>query len=486
MRRALLVTTAAGAFAAANVVAQGPAVADSLEARVWLDRGDEPVVRRGEEVRVYYRTSADAYSAIFRIDTDGEISMVFPQHPGVDPVVGGGRDYRLLFPDAPRWRVEEDPGVGYFFMVASPEPLDLSAFDFDPDRGWDLGGVGAVVYEDPYVAIDDYVAAIIPEWEVVPYALDFLSYSVGDTHTYPRFLCYDCHGFQPYARWNPYDYPCTSYQVVIWDDPYFYPRYRYSGTRVLVARAFGPRPRYGLTRRVAGAGWAPLVRTRVAPPRRQVVAYKESARAPSFAPRNPVRRGPRAVVPPRAAERPTLQRRPSSPSARLPARTPASGARGEDVRRPAGARAVPPPRPGGAAGSGIGTTTRQPPAGGNPATRAPARRVRPSGAATAPRAAPTRAPVRAVPGRTTPGAGPRAATSRTPARAPGAGSRPATAVRPPAARGPAAAPTRQPPRATTRPPSTGRPAASARPPSRPTPTRPGGRGGAPTRRRPGG
>src|SRR5688572_19491300 len=131
-----------------------------LEARVWLDQGEEPVLRRGEEVRVYYRTSEDAFAAIFRIDTDGRVHLIYPQHPDAVDVVRGQRDYRLLFRDAPSWRVSEDPGVGYLFVIASPEPLDFSRFPYDEWEGWDVGGVGEVVYSDPYVAIDDYVAEI--------------------------------------------------------------------------------------------------------------------------------------------------------------------------------------------------------------------------------------------------------------------------------------------------------------------------------------
>jgi len=487
--------------------AQGVEPPDSLEARVWLDRGDEPVVRRGDEVRVYYRTSHDAYAAIFRIDTDGVISLIFPQHPDADYSVHGGRDYRLIFPQSARWHVDEDPGVGYFFMVASPEPMDFSQLGFDPELGWDLGEVGATVYEDPYVAIDDYVAAIVPDWEVVPYGLDFLSYSVGETHEYPRFLCYDCHGYRSYASWNPYAFACSSYRVVIWDDPYFYPRYRYVGTRVVYARPIGPRPRYGVVTRV-GTGYAPLVRTRAAPPRR-TVEYKEPARRPAYQPRNPAptrgsvtpsgarpsrsgalpnrtrppgtttpaqgRAAPpsrsgsaadarpsasgsavqgspraRAVTPPDASgateRRPTLQRRaPTAPSARLPARSePRAGTTSRGT-------------------TGRGTTTRSAPAGRPSATPGS------SGGARAPRAAPRQAPARVVPrsgsmGRATPARPPSGARS-----APRPAPRAATSRPPP--RAGSSAPARRP--------SAG-PSSRSRPPARAGTTtrrRPGGRGG---------
>jgi hypothetical protein len=499
MRRiAFLISTLAvtPAVTPACVAAQQGEPSDSLEARVWVDRGDEPVVQRGDEVRVYYRTSADAYVAIFRIDTDGVVSLVYPQHPDMDGAVRGGRDYRLLFPNSARWNVDEDPGVGYFFMVASPEPLDLSLLGFDDETGWDLSQVGATVYEDPYVAIDDYVATIVPDWESVPYGLDFLTYNVGDTHEYPRFLCYDCHSYQSYASWNPYSYSCSTYRVVIWDDPYFYPRYRYVGTRVVFGRPFGPRPRYEVvSRRVTGVGWAPLVRAREAPERR-VVEYKESPRAPAYQPRNPRPSGSAAPVtarptpsralrsrtappervgasgrtaaPPRAtavrppsgsssgSERPTLQRRPTTPSARLPARN-----------DPTAGRATSP------GATGRGTTTRGTTSRGTTdpgaATRAPTRR--PGGVT------PSRPPTAGA-ARSNPSARP-ATGVRPPARAASrggaSGGRPPPASAGPGARGgsPSAGASR---------PTSGRPSATSRRPSGggagARGRRPGGRGGA--------
>jgi hypothetical protein len=347
MRRLVRSTVATlVAFASLARASHAQETAGALEARVWLDRGEEPVLRRGEDVRVYYRTSEDAFAAIFRIDTDGRVHLLYPQHPNAIDVVRGRRDYRLLLPHAPAWRVTEDPGVGYYFIVASPEPLDFSSFPYDRRHGWDMSAVGDVVYTDPYVAIDDYVARVVPGWEQVPYALDFLTYSVGETYSYPRFLCYDCHTYQRYSTWNPYDYTCSTFRVVIWDDPYFYPRYRYSGVNVVVA----PRPvraslpRYEVTRRAVGDPVRPVIRTRVAAAG-PTAEYKESPRAVPAAgvsatstprPRSAALAAPAAAAsvlpqerprtapqeaPDTARTRPTLQRRPSS---RLPVRTPPS------------------------------------------------------------------------------------------------------------------------------------------------------------------
>jgi hypothetical protein len=478
MRRStsFVITLLLGAAAASGAGAQAQEEPPALETRVWLDRGEEPVLQRGDQVRVYYRTSEDAFAAIFRIDTDGVVSMVFPQHPGAIAPVRGGRDYRLLLPASPVWSVRDDPGVGYFFMVSSPEPLDFSTFAYDARAGWDLGAVGGVVYEDPYVAIDDYVAEIVPDWELVPYALDFLTYHVGNTYSYPRFLCYDCHTQRSYSAWNPYSVVCTSFRVVIWDDPYFYPSYRYSGTRVVVARPARSLPRYELVTRAPGdIGVRPLVRRRDAPDR-SVAQFKE---APTVSPtsRIPVRRSPASLSAPRtqeprqgpgasragqegpegAAGRPTLQRR---PSARLPVRTPPAA--GSPTRPQA--RATPD-----AAGRG------EPAAG----ARSP----------DAPRAEPRAAPARPS-ARPTPTRPPAPSTAR-PAAPTRAGSARAGSAGPATTRQPAARPT-TPSRPSTRPsaPTPSRPTArpsppaASRPQARPAPSRPSARPSSPAASRP--
>ncbi|MGW8267833.1 MAG: DUF4384 domain-containing protein [Longimicrobiales bacterium] len=113
---------------------------NAIEARVWLDRGQEPVLQRGDAVRLYYRTSEDAFVAIFHIDTNGTTRLVFPNSPQENHYARGGRDYRVLFPGSTYWYVEDYPGMGYFFIVASPEPFDFTELRYSHYGG---GGTSA-------------------------------------------------------------------------------------------------------------------------------------------------------------------------------------------------------------------------------------------------------------------------------------------------------------------------------------------------------
>jgi hypothetical protein len=225
------------------------------EPRIWLDRGTDPVLEPGDRVRIYYRTPADAYVAILQIDTDGTTRMLYPRSPTESHYARADRDYRLLFPRSAYWNVDDRPGVGYFFVVTSVTPFDLSDFRYSyNDGGWDLSTVGSTVYSDPYLAMDDCVARLVPDWDDVDYGLDFISYSVGGAHEYPRFLCYQCHGFRPYSTWNPYGYnTCVDFRVVVYDDPHYYPSRRYRADRVVIVGPRNPtRPRFEFKERAPG------------------------------------------------------------------------------------------------------------------------------------------------------------------------------------------------------------------------------------------
>ena len=303
------------------------------EARIWLDRGSDPVVMPGDRVRIYYRSNVDAYVAILQIDADGTVRLLYPRSPTENYYARAERDYRLLFPRSAYWNVDDRPGIGYFFVVTSPKPFDLSDFRYSHnDGGWDLSLVGSTVYTDPYVAIDEYVARLIPDWEYADYGLDFASYQVGEAHDYPRFLCYQCHGFRPYVAWNPYRYTCTDFRVVVYDDPYFYPSRRYRGRRVVYAVPRSPRPRFAFKERAPGEPGTVIVTpvsgdrrpsgtsTRNLPPSSSSARVRPPRTRDADIEARRVESRVRVAPPVRAPEKsmPTLRRRPSTPGRKPP------------------------------------------------------------------------------------------------------------------------------------------------------------------------
>ncbi len=350
----------AALLCAAQMAAQEPTAVqgDVLEARIWLDRGVDPVLRRGDQVRVYYRASRDAFVSIFHIDTNGFARLLHPGSPTDDHFVLGGRDYRVLFPESRYWHVDEDEGKGYLFIVASPEPLDFSNFTYSRRRGgWDITAMAQTGYRDPFLVMDDVVAALIPQWWAEDYALDFHAYDVDQPHDYPRFLCYDCHGFIPIFDWNPYDYWCTDFRVVIHDDPYYYPVYRYRGDRVVYTRPVARlRPMFDFKERAGDEPATPLIRSRTPTrPRLPARDVDVGAGAPRATPEG---RDAPAVRLPRPDE-------PLWPSAM---RQPGEGATASPEAEPAGGR-VPPVAtdPSGAAGRRVPVERVDPRVRPNPA-----------------------------------------------------------------------------------------------------------------------
>jgi len=67
----------------------GSAVGPSVE--VWSN--EEDVFHRGQQIRVYFRTTQDAYVTVFRIDTDGRLRVIYPTEPWEDNYARGGQRY---------------------------------------------------------------------------------------------------------------------------------------------------------------------------------------------------------------------------------------------------------------------------------------------------------------------------------------------------------------------------------------------------------
>jgi len=219
-------------------VAEGPNV------EVWTNKDSDDLLHRGEQVRVYFRSSESAYVTVFRIDTDGRVRVIYPVEPWEDNYARAEQRYEVRsYGDRHAFVVDDAPGEGYVFAVASRDPFNYGALV----RGdhWDYRVIadGGRVTGDPYVALTDLVDRIIPA-NYSEYSYDVLPYFVEQHYQYPRFLCYDCHSYASYSYWNPYDYSCFRFRIVIYDDFYYYPYRRYAGNRVIYRTSPRLAPRY--------------------------------------------------------------------------------------------------------------------------------------------------------------------------------------------------------------------------------------------------
>ena len=208
----------------------GAAHARTLGLEVWTDRGDDAVYQPGEAMQVKARVSDDAYMLVYEIDSNGQVSVLYPWRRGSN-LVEGHRTYRLP-PEGSGYElaVEKATGQGYIVAIASRRPFrDLPWYlrPFDPqgesmgyeDRHDDEDGFddSGHVTGDPMVAMERIRRRVLNNpSDTEDFATSYASYYVGHEVRYPRYLCADCHrpgrwdwwdGFDPYySRCSVFDF----------------------------------------------------------------------------------------------------------------------------------------------------------------------------------------------------------------------------------------------------------------------------------------
>lgn len=222
---------------------------------VWADR-DAPY-QRGEGARIYLRTSKSSYVTVLRVDTDGRIRMLFPREPWGRSYVRGDQTLEVTQPPTQgSFTVDDDPGVGYVFAIASTAPFNYDVVT----RGgyWDFRAIDdGRIQGDPYVVLTDLAGRMAPRGE---YDYDIAPYYVDHRYEYPRFVCYDCHSYASFEQWDPYATSCARFRVVIYDDPAYYPYRSTRGRNLVIDRPAHPAPRYVF--KDARPGTAYVTRTR--------------------------------------------------------------------------------------------------------------------------------------------------------------------------------------------------------------------------------
>jgi uncharacterized protein DUF4384 len=199
---------AAPAWAVSAVPAQAIRRPAGFQVDVWINREEGGVYRPGESMRVFFRSTDDAYVLVYNIDTEGYIHLVYPFGPSDPMHVEGGRAYRIPARHDPYDLVADGPpGMEFVVAVASRRPFQdlpwyLSGRDPDRDDYEDELDSGQIV-GDPYVAIERLNGRIIaPGAEDESDATETYFY-IDHRVDYPRYVCADCHyaafGFDPYG-----------------------------------------------------------------------------------------------------------------------------------------------------------------------------------------------------------------------------------------------------------------------------------------------
>lgn len=205
------------AFAVTQVPAEGAPMGPKLTADVWINKEEGGVYQPGESMRVFFRTSADAYVLVYNIDTDGYIHLVYPYGPSDQMRVEGGRTYIIPARHDPYELVADGPtGMEFVVAVASRTPflnlpwyLTSGAPENDAEHGENSNDPtdSGVIVGDPYVGMEQLNRRIISQGNEADSDIGDIYFYIEKRVEYPRYVCADCHypsfGFDPYLSVCP-------------------------------------------------------------------------------------------------------------------------------------------------------------------------------------------------------------------------------------------------------------------------------------------
>jgi hypothetical protein len=214
------------------------------QADIWVENESE-YFRRGDRMNVRFSVSEDSYVAVVHIDSDGNMDFVYPASPWDNEYVRGRQIHNVSARQANGWTVRGRPGIGYFYILASPTPLDFSYFRGRNGSPWEWGYAGRAVHGDPFLAFDQVARMLLPRWPNSQYADNYYGYNVDGLHRYPTYACSN-QRYDSGWGWNPSYGSCDRMDYFLRDDPYYYDTRRYRGDRDVYLREYRQLdPRHG-------------------------------------------------------------------------------------------------------------------------------------------------------------------------------------------------------------------------------------------------
>jgi hypothetical protein len=174
---------------------------------VWHDKDSEDVYRRGEPVRVYFETNADAYAVVYQISAEGKVSILWPLSRYDDGFVFGNHLYQLPVKGAAQILAANEEGVAYVEAIVSSYPFDLRILELEfyheqGDEQYEFYVAG-----DPFLAMNEVNFNVTGLEDASDYVVtNYTSYYVHRQVDHPRYLCHQCHD---YGEYRPYGDTCS-------------------------------------------------------------------------------------------------------------------------------------------------------------------------------------------------------------------------------------------------------------------------------------
>lgn len=100
-----------------------PVSRTTIAVDLWLDKQCGSPYYTGEKALIYFSTDVDGYVTLYDIDTEGQVSVIFPNRNTPDNFVKGGQPYQIPAREADYDLIVEGPeGIEYIDAVASTNP----------------------------------------------------------------------------------------------------------------------------------------------------------------------------------------------------------------------------------------------------------------------------------------------------------------------------------------------------------------------------
>lgn len=187
---------------------------DVPDVQVWLDDNG---FRYGDIIRPFVVSDPDAYLTVFRVTTDGELTVLYPSRPNIQQryTADGFSNDRLPFTGERAFYAREGTGNGFVFAVASYYRFNYNYYSTGGQ--WSIPRLASASrFGSPFQIVRSFVDQITEGSD--SYSMDYVMYDVNANQYNSRYATrYRGYGYDDYyslclnAFGNYYNGYCRGY-----------------------------------------------------------------------------------------------------------------------------------------------------------------------------------------------------------------------------------------------------------------------------------